>query len=258
MRPQEAEQTLRTARADRRSIEPFTDQHAELDEQWAYDVQGLDRQRRVAAGETVIGAKLGLTSAAKQTRMKVDRPVVGFLTDEMRIDPDSLTRIGTWIHPRIEPEIAFILGRTIDSPLTASEAIRAIDAVTVGAEVIDSRFTDFRFRAADVIADNTSAAGILLGDSRHRLSDIGDLATLGCELEVDGAIVHSATGAAILGHPLRAIELLSRHLGERGESVPAGSVVLAGALTDAVTLSTGRRYTLRIQDLGSITTVPFE
>lgn len=258
MRPQAAERTLRAARADRRSIEPFTDQHPQLDEQWAYDVQGLDRQRRVATGESVIGAKLGLTSAAKQTRMNVDRPVVGFLTDAMRIDPDSVTQVGTWIQPRIEPEIAFILGRTIDSPLTTDEAARAVDAVTLGAEVIDSRFTDFRFRAADVIADNTSAAGILLGESRHRLSDLDDLARLDCELEVDGEVVHTATGAAILGHPLRAIELLSRHLAERGESVPAGSVVLAGALTDAVPLSTGRRYTIRIQDLGSITTVPFE
>jgi 2-oxo-3-hexenedioate decarboxylase len=128
-----------------------------------YAVQALDRQHRIAAGETVIGAKLGLTSVAKQNRMKVGRPVVGYLTDAMRVDPNSKPPANALIQPRIEPEIAFILGQTIDSPLTHAEATRAVDAVTVAAEVIDSRFAGYRFRAADVIADNTSAAGVFLG-----------------------------------------------------------------------------------------------
>ena len=258
MKQATAASILRAARADRRMLEPFTDLHPDLDEAWGYDVQALDRQRRVANGERLIGAKLGLTSAAKQARMNLTTPVVGFLTDTMQVDPGTMTVTTQWIQPRIEPEIAFILGRTIDSPLTSSEAARTVDAAIVAAEIIDSRYTDFRFRAADVIADNTSAAGVLLGEPRHRLTDINDLALLGCQLQVDDDIVHSATGAAILGHPLRALEWLSRHVAQRGETIPAGSVVLAGALTDAVPLTPGKRYTILIQDLGTITTNPDE
>jgi len=109
-----------------------------------------------------------------------------------------------------------------------------------------------RFRLPDVIADNTSAAGVVLGGSPVRLTDAGDLASLTCELAVDGEVIHRATGAAILGEPLRAVQSLAEHLQRRGESLPAGSLVLAGALTDAVPLVAGRHYRLDIASLGEV------
>jgi 2-oxo-3-hexenedioate decarboxylase len=254
MRAAEAEATLRAARQARRTVAPFTDAEPALGEEWGYDVQALDRGQRVGAGERVVGAKLGLTSAAKQQRMNVDRPIVGFLTDAMRVEPDSLpTAAERWAQPRIEPEIAFVTSRTISSPLTPEDARRVVDAVTVAAEVIDSRYDGYRFRLPDVVADNTSAAGFLLGPL-SRMADPDDLARVRAEVEVDGEVVHAATGAAILGHPLRALVWLSGHLARHGQALPAGSVVLAGALTDAVPLVAGSRYLIRMGGLGTLST----
>ena len=253
MTPTEAERVLRHARRSRRLVAPFTDTDPDLDEHWGYDVQDLDRQHRTQVGERVLGAKLGLTSLAKQQRMGVAQPIVGFLTDAMLVTPDDLpSRLAGWSQPRIEPEIAFRTARDLAVPLSLGQVAHAVDAVTVAAEVIDSRYADFRFRLPDVVADSTSAAGYLLGPfvPLPRPDDLGDIP---CELEVDGQVVHTATGAAILGHPLLAVVHLSRHLAERGQTLPAGSVVLAGALTDAVPLVAGSSYVVRMGRLGTLT-----
>lgn len=251
--PITAANQLRSARQDRRTLDRLTDAWPDLDEAWGYTVQDLDREQRIRSGDAVIGAKLGLTSAAKQERMGVDRPIVGFLTESMRLQAaDVHLAMRHWAQPRIEPEIAFTTSRDIRHALTAKEVASAVREVAVAAEVIDSRWTGYRFRIADVIADNTSAAGVLVGADRFDLDHAGDLASLTCRVEVDGETVHEATGAAILGHPLRALRLLSEHLGRRGDVLPAGSLVLAGALTDAVPLTAGRRYRLSIEQLGAI------
>ena len=248
----DAAAVLREARRRRRTVDPFTDRDPALSEPWGYAVQALDRDERLGRGEVLVGAKLGLTSQAKQQRMKVAQPVGGFLTDAMLVAPDRLPEAARdWIHPRIEPEIAFVLGRPVDRALTRAEAAACVESVSVAAEVIDSRYTDFRFRLADVLADNTSAAGVLLGE-RVPAASVPDLASLPCRLEVDGEVVHSATGAAILGDPLEALVWLSEHVARQGEVVPAGHVVLAGALTDAVPLVPGSDYRITIDGLGTI------
>lgn len=252
MSPADAEATLRAARTGRRTLPPFTDGEPTLDEQWGYDVQALDRAHRVELGERPVGAKLGLTSVAKQQRMNVEQPIVGFLTDAMRQEPAGLAEaMGAWAQPRIEPEIAFVTGRPLSSPVTFDEAGRVIDAVTVAAEILDSRYDGYRFRLPDVVADNTSAAGYLLGPLLDP-SGVDVLARVRCRLEVDGTTVHQATGEAILGHPLRSIVLLSEHLARHDQVLPAGSLVLAGALTDAVPLVAGSRYTIWMDELGSL------
>lgn len=253
MTPEEAATLLRAAREQRHTLPPFTDAVADLDEGWGYAVQAEDRRQRLAGGERVVGAKLGLTSIAKQQRMGVDRPVVGFLTDAMLLRPSNVPdRLSGWVQPRIEPEIAFVTARTIDHPLRPHEVADSIATVTVAAEILDSRYTGYRFRLPDVVADNTSAAAVVLADRALPLGEVGDLAALGCEVAVDGQVVHRATGAAILGDPLRAVSLLAEHLARHGEALPAGSVVLAGALTDAVPLVGGRHYSLSIETLGTL------
>jgi len=250
--PVEAQAALEAARRDRRTLEPFTNVDPALDEQWGYDVQALDRAQRIASGELVVGAKLGLTSVAKQQRMQVDQPIVGFLTDAMRSTADSLSHdIQTWAQPRIEPEIAFLTCRPIDAPLTRAEAARSLDGVAVAAEIIDSRYTGFRFRLPDVVADNTSAAGFLLGPFAP-LTNPDALLEVECTVTVDERLVHSATAAAILGHPLNAIVWLSEHLTRQSQTLPTGSIILAGALTDAVPLVAGSRYTIEMGALGSL------
>ncbi|KQZ70798.1 2-keto-4-pentenoate hydratase [Nocardioides sp. Root151] len=252
MTPTEAHAVLLAARHDRRTLEPFTNTDPTLTEQWGYDIQALDRAQRIEAGEHVVGAKLGLTSAAKQQRMNVGQPIVGFLTDAMLSTADSLADdLTEWAQPRIEPEIAFLTSRPITAALTLDEVAHSIEGATVAAEIIDSRYSGFRFRLSDVVADNTSAAGFVIGTFRP-LAELGDLTVNPCALTVDDSLVHSATGAAILGNPLTAIVWLSEHLSRHGQSLPTGSVVLAGALTDAVPLVTGSHYSIDMGALGSL------
>ena len=251
-----AARALREARAARAPRRPFTDTDPALDEAWGYRVQDLDRAERLAAGERLVGAKLGLTSRAKQRTMGVSQPVVGFLTDAMHLGADADQAVlARTAQPRVEPEIAFRLGRSLDRPLTPWTAERAIDAVAVAVEVIDSRYAGFGFRLPDVVADNTSAAGFLVGGWRHP-READDLATAGCVLSVDGTVAHTATGAAILGHPLRALVHLSEHLARRGECLPSGAIVLAGALTDAAPVRPGSVYRAEIRGLGAVELAP--
>lgn len=253
MTPDEAASMLREARLARQTLAPFTDEHATLDEEWGYAVQAVDRTVRLGSGERLVGAKLGLTSAAKQQRMGVDRPIVGFLTQSMLVRPDEVgDRLSTWAQPRIEPEIAFVTSLPIGRSLASEEVGAHIATVGVAAEVIDSRWTGYRFRLPDVLADNTSAAGVVVGARPIELTEVTDLSSLACVVEVDGDVVHRATGAAILGDPLRAVRLLSEHLERHGETLPAGSLVLAGAMTDAVPLTSGHHYRLSLEKLGEV------
>ena len=246
---------LARARATRTPLPAFTATAPDLGADWAYAVQDHDRSARLAAGETLIGAKLGLTSPAKQARMGVDQPVIGFLTDAMELRPDGVgAALATWIQPRIEPEIVFVLARPLATRLTAAEAREVVASVGIAAEVIDSRYADYRFRFADVVADNTSAAGLVVGDLRPA-TEVPDLADLRCAVTVDGEVRHEATGAAILGDPYAALVHLSHHLEARGETLAAGALVLAGALTDAEPLVAGSCYRLEIESLGTIDVV---
>lgn len=253
MTPAEAEAILRSTRSTGTLINPFTDSLTELDERWAYATQDLDREQRLSGDTSLVGAKLGLTSQAKQERMSVDRPIVGFLTNDMLMPPDEVaTRLATWVQPRIEPEIAFITSRDIDRPFDRGEASSFVGYVLLAAEILDSRYAGYRFRLPDVIADNTSAAGVVLATERHRLIDLPDLASLRCEVRVDDDLVHEATGSAILGAPLESLVLLADHLARHRQVLPAGSLVLAGALTDASPLQEGQRVDLSIERLGSL------
>ena len=248
----DAARALRTARLSGVPRRPFTDTHPGLDERWGYDVQDLDRADRLAVGEKLVGAKLGLTSRAKQRTMGVAQPIVGFLTDAMVLGTSGGEHVpaGT-AQPRVEPEIAFLLRRDLDRPLTPWTAEQAVDAVAVALEVIDSRYAAFGFRLPDVLADNTSAASFMVG-AWTLPRQAGDLAAAGCVFSVDGAVTQTAAGAAILGHPLRALVHLSEHLASRGEGLAAGSIVLAGALTDAVPIRPGSAHRAEIRGLGAV------
>jgi 2-oxo-3-hexenedioate decarboxylase len=230
----------------------FTDTVPTLDEAWGYAVQDLDRSARLRAGEVEVGAKLGLTSRAKQVTMQVDQPIVGFLTDAMDLGGATPPVLAGLIQPRLEPEIAFVLGEPLSSPLARAAVPAVVAAVAVAVEVLDSRYAGYRFRLPDVLADNTSAAGYLLSEQRHTLTEVGDLAARRCRLRVDGEVVAEASGAAILGDPLEAVVRLSHHLAARRRSLPAGSVVLAGAMTDAVPLRAGATYEAELEGLGSV------
>lgn len=217
--------------------EPLTQEWPELDLATAYAIQDETLRLRQARGETLIGVKLGLTSRAKQQRMNVDSPLTAWLTDAMVLPAGEPAPLERFIHPRVEPEILFVLGRDLSGPgVTAATALRAVDLVMGAAEIIDSRYTDFRFTLPDVVADNASSGAFVTGPIARSAVGI-DLALEPCTLEVDGEVVDSATGAAVQGHPAQALALAANDLGRRGQSLRAGWIVLTGGITDAVPLA---------------------
>jgi 2-oxo-3-hexenedioate decarboxylase len=231
---------------------PFTDEWSELDLDTGYAIQDLNLRKRLERGEKLIGVKLGLTSRAKQQRMGVHFPFVAWLTDAMVLpvgDPVPQSRL---IHPRVEPEIVFLMGARLEGPgVTCVQAMSAVDSVWAGAEVIDSRFQDFRFTAGDVAADNASSAAFVTGPIGLPPSDL-DLSLEAALVEVDGLVVDSATGAAVQGHPGEALALAANDLARRGHAIEAGWIVLTGGMTDAVFVPPGVSVAFHFTHLGSV------
>lgn len=237
---------------ERRDRPPFTDEWPDLDLDTGYAVQDLTLARRLARGERLIGVKLGLTSRAKQQRMGVTTPLVAWLTDAMVLPAGDPVPQGRLIHPRVEPEIVFVMGERLAGPgVTAAQALGAVESVLGGAEVIDSRYRDFRFTAGDVAADNASSGAFVTGPVALPPSEL-DLALEGVLVEADGVIVDSATGAAVQGHPAEALALAANELGRRGLAIEAGWIVLTGGMTDAVHAPRGRSVAFHFSNLGSV------
>lgn len=215
----------------------------------AYLVQDAGVALRTARGETVVGLKMGLTSRAKMAQMGVDAPIYGVLLDSMRLEDGGTVALAGRIHPKIEPEIAFVTARDLRGPVTVDEVLDACSGVAPAMEVIDSRYLNFEFQLPDVVADNTSGSGFVVGALRPPRSV--DLADLRMTLSVDGEVVETGSSKEILGHPAESVAELCRMLHARGRHLPAGSVVLAGAATKAILLQPGRRYRLDVDGLGS-------
>jgi 2-oxo-3-hexenedioate decarboxylase len=254
-----AEWTIDTAVAELLRRERGREDGGKVTEQWpdldlatAYRIQDTVLDRKVRAGESVAGVKLGLTSRAKQRRMGVDVPLTGWLTDAMTLAPGEPVRVGELIHPRVEPEIAFIMGARLSGPgVTAERAMGAVASVHAAFEVIDSRFRDFGFSLQDVVADNASSSRFVIS-ARAVPPDGLDLANEKCRLDVDGSTADTATGAAVLGHPANALALAANGLAERGKAIEPGWIVLTGGLTDAHPLRAGGVISAEFASLGAL------
>lgn len=229
-----------------------TESHPEMDWDDAYAIQDRILARKLARGARVVGYKAGLTSHAKMKQMGVTDPVFGFLVDEFVVPEGAEIKVSDLIHPKVEPEICFITRTDLKGPgCHIGAVLAASDVVLPGIEVIDSRYRDFKFDLKSVVADNTSAARFVVGGRIASARDV-DLRTLGVVLEKNGQPVAMGAGAAVLGHPAAAVAMLVNHLGRRGQSLPAGSLVLSGGITEAVAVQAGDNVTLRIQNLGSV------
>ncbi|MFD9813910.1 2-keto-4-pentenoate hydratase [Streptomyces sp. NPDC059080] len=214
----------------------------------AYEIQRLLIERRTTHGECLNGIKLGFTSRTKAAQMGVFDVIFGRLTDAMRLPDGARVALGRYVHPRVEPEVAFRLAVDV-RPEDTIDPEAAVDAVAPALEIIDSRYRDFRFTLEDVVADNTSAAGYVLGPWTA-LADAGDLANRGVRLEIDGRPAETGSTAAILGHPLRAVHAALRRARALGHPLRAGDVLLAGAATPAVALTPGSHVEATVTGLG--------
>jgi 2-oxo-3-hexenedioate decarboxylase len=242
---------LDAAATDHATVAALTSE-ADFDQDTAYRVQASVVARRVARGERVVGGKLGLTSRAKQIAMGVDKPLYAFVTSGMVHLDGSALNLKDFIHPRVEPEIAFVLAEPLEGPgVSVTDVLAATRFVCPALDVIDSRYEGFAFKHLDAIADNASSAAFALGNDYSAPTQ--DLALAGCVLEVDGKVVDSAAGAAVMGHPAEAVAFMANQLAAADQRLEAGWVVLSGGLTAPVPLIPGRTVTATIAGLGSVT-----
>lgn len=234
------------------AIPKLTDEYPRMTVADGYAVQSELRRRFLAQGHRLVGWKAGLTSKAKMRQMGVDVPSIGFLTDRMACPENSVISTALLVHPRVECEVAFVIGKDLWGPgCTAEDVLAATDHVLPAVEIIDSRFSGFKFDLPSVVADNGSSARFVGGGRPRYVEDL-DLRTLGVVLEKNGEIVALGASAAVLGHPAEAIAMLVNILAELGETLPAGSFVMSGGITEAVAVKPGDCVVARFQELGSV------
>lgn len=200
-----------------------------------------------------VGRKIGLTSSAVQGQMGVDTPDFGVLLADMAYGDDEPIPLDRLLQPRVEAEVAFVLGRDLpDHPVVTTDVLRATEVVVAAIEVVDSRIRDWDISIFDTVADNASSGLFVVGGSPRRLTDVEDLRSVEMALACDGEVVSAGSGAACLGHPVNAVVWLANAVARRGAPLRAGEVVLSGSLGPLAPVEAGRTYEATFRGLGSV------
>jgi 2-oxopent-4-enoate/cis-2-oxohex-4-enoate hydratase len=240
------------ALSKRRMIDPLTDRQPEITIVDAYHISLRMVNRRVEAGETIIGKKIGVTSKAVQSMLNVHQPDFGYLTDRMVYgNGDEMPVSERLIQPRAEGEIAFMLKRDLFGPgVSNADVLRATEAVIPCFEIVDSRIRDWKIRIQDTVADNASCGLFVLGDNAVDPRRV-DLATAGMVVEKNGEIISTGAGAAALGSPVNCVAWLGNTLGRFGIPLKAGEVILSGSLVPLEPIQAGDSMRVDIGGIGS-------
>ncbi|MBD0023559.1 2-keto-4-pentenoate hydratase [Gordonia pseudamarae] len=218
----------------------------------AYAVQRRRVEARTAGGARIVGRKIGLTAPVVQRQLGVDQPDSGVLLDDMRLAEGSTVAAGRLLQPKVEAEIAFILGTDLDGATDLRTIRAAVHHAVAAIEIVDSRIADWDITIADTVADNASCGLFVLGDRQVSLDDIDPVAAT-MALYVDDEQVSSGTGAECLGDPLIALQWLARTAQEFGDPLRSGQIILSGALGPMVVAEPGRRVCAEVSGLGRVT-----
>ncbi|OEY67959.1 fumarylacetoacetate hydrolase family protein [Marinobacter sp. X15-166B] len=235
------------------SLAPLTERYHDLTLDQAYRISLRFLQRREAAGQRVIGKKIGVTSKAVQEMLNVHQPDFGFLTDAMSVPDGSAVSMAEHrlVQPRAEGEIAFILAADLNGPgVTASDVLAATEWVVPCFEIVDSRIRDWQIAIEDTVADNASCGVFALGSGRINPRTV-DLASVELTMTKNGAPAGSGLGSAVQGHPCEAVAWLANTLGKLGIPFRKGEIILSGALAPLVPVAAGDRFAMNITGLGS-------
>lgn len=216
----------------------------------AYKIQRLSINERLVRKEKITGFKLGFTSKAKMEQMNVHDLIWGILTDEMTVQPGDVVNMDRWIHPRAEPEVAFRVKKDFPSRELSLDGLpEYLDKMAVAIEVIDSRYENFKFSLEDVVADNCSSTGYVIGEWKDLEQKIDDL---DIQLKIDNKVIQKGRTAAILENPLQSVVELSRLASEANIEVKEGHVIMAGAATAAEYLKPGQKIEAEVEQLGRV------
>ena len=242
---------LYDAMITRETIDPLTEQAPDIQVEDAYQISLRMLERRTAAGESVIGKKIGVTSKAVMDMLQVYQPDFGFLTDRMMFSTGAEVPASTeMIQPRAEGEIAFILKDRLAGPgVTNADVLAATDFVMPCFEVVDSRIRDWKIKIQDTIADNASCGVVVMGDRAVKPTEV-DLSTCGIVVELNGEIISTGAGAAALGSPVNSVTWLANTLGSFGIELEAGEVILSGSLVPLQPVKAGDNMHLAIGGIG--------
>lgn len=249
-------QELFQSEKQRKPVKKFVDQYPELDEALAYKVQErLIKMKCKEENTRIIGRKLGLTSKAKQEMMGVHEPTYGVLLENMQLIEGEKISLSPFIHPKLEPEIAFIFDKELKGPhVTVADVLNATKFIAPAVELIDSRFHGFSFTLQDVVADNSSSSRFIIGEQFYSPNDF-DLKLMGMVFKKNGEVVATGAGAAVMGHPARAIAWLANKLYKVGQSIQPGEVVLSGSLSPAIEINAGDHFLAEFDGIGSVEAV---
>ena len=244
---------VHSAEREKREIEKITASlYPELTIDQAYLIQEELIEQKVKEGHKIVGPKMGITSEAKMKQMNVTDPIYGYVLDYMVVKEGDSISLSDYIHPKVEPEIGFVLEKDLEGPgITAQDVLEATAFVFPAIEIIDSRYENFNFTLPDVIADNTSARGAVFGTYIPKPEDV-ELDTIGVTLSINGEIQALGTGAAVLGHPANSVARYANMVGKKGQKVKAGQPILTGGLTEAIRLSAGDLVLVKLDSLGEV------
>jgi 2-keto-4-pentenoate hydratase len=218
----------------------------------AYRVQQINTQRQIEAGARLVGRKIGLTSVAVQVQLGVDQPDFGMLFDYMAYGDGEEISFDRTQQPKVEAEIALVLGRDLQHERhTIADIINATAYALPAIEVVGSRIANWDIRLADTVADNASSGLFVLGSRPVKL-DAFDIVGCGMVMERGGDPVSVGAGAACLGNPLNAAIWLANKMVEVGAPLRAGDIVLTGALGPMTVVTPGDVFSAHIQGLGAV------
>jgi 2-keto-4-pentenoate hydratase len=243
---------LYQARQARIAIPPLTAQYPGLTMTDGYRVQQELVATLIAAGERVVGYKLGLTSAPMQQMLGVDSPDFAPVLSS-HLHPDgAAVAAASFIAPRVEAEIALVLREDLRGPdCTVLDVAAAVSGAVPALEIVDSRIADWKIKLADTIADLASSGAVVLGPAFTPTAGL-DLRVVGMVLTCDGDLIATGAGAAALGNPLQAVAWLVQTLHPLGEYLRAGQFIMTGALHAAVGITAGQNYRAEFDRLGAV------
>lgn len=251
----QAAAALLDAAASGEFIAPLRERFPGMDGEDAYAIQKINVDRRLAGGRRIVGRKIGLTARAVQAQLGVDQPDFGILLDDMGYGDGEPVPVSVLQQPRIEAEIAFVIGRDIDAAEpTLVDVMRSIDYALPAMEIVGSRVAGWNIKFVDTVADNASSAAFVLGTSPRKLSEF-DLRLCGMAMTLRGEPVSTGAGAACLGNPLNAVLWLARTMARVGSPMRAGDLVLSGALGPMAAVQPGDIFETRINGLGTVKAV---
>ena len=247
------------ARREVKAIDPISIEHPDLDLADAYAVQQAWVDLQLAEGAKLVGRKIGLTSRAMQQQMKIDEPDFGALLDYMVMPTGVELRHADFVDPKLEVEVAFMIGRRLSGEsVSVEEVLAATEYIQPALELIDARsyrihpLTGRARTIIDTIADNAADAGVILGGRKVAPNDV-DMRWIGAIFSCNGVVEETGLAAGVLGHPARGIAWVARRLAPHGMAIEPGQIILAGSFTRASPTRPGDEFDADYGPLGTVT-----